>query len=170
MVQRAWKSYGTVVACIVLTALQYVLGFFVFKMPGAEALHWVGWGIWILSCVFGFVPIVTLRQRGGVPKGKSYVHTTRVVDSGLYAIVRHPQYVAGILLNVAFMFLAQQWLIIVLGIVSASLMYLDMRQADRDCLEKFGDEYRRYMQRVPRANFVLGIFRLIKVKVTHGET
>jgi protein-S-isoprenylcysteine O-methyltransferase Ste14 len=165
MGQRAWKISGTVVVFTVLTALQYVLGFFVFKMPGVEALHWVGWGIWVLSGVFGLVPIFTLRQRGGVPKGRSYVHTTQLVDSGLYAIVRHPQYVAGILLNVALMFLAQHWLIIGMGIVSASLIYLDILQADRDGLEKFGDAYRSYRQRVPRANFILGLFRLIKVRV-----
>jgi protein-S-isoprenylcysteine O-methyltransferase Ste14 len=170
LMKKPWKPSGTVVIFTVLTVLQYVLGFFVFKLPGVEALHWVGWGIWVLSCVFGFVPIITLRQRGGVPKGKSYVHTTQLVDSGLYAIVRHPQYVAGILLNVALMFLAQQWLIIGMGIVSASLIYRDILPADQEGLEKFGDEYRSYMQRVPRANFVLGIFRLIKVKTKQGET
>jgi protein-S-isoprenylcysteine O-methyltransferase Ste14 len=122
------------VVLTVLTVLQYLLGFFVFKLPGVEALHWVGWVIWALSCVFGFVPIVILRQKGGVPKGKSYVHTTRLVDSGLYAVVRHPQYVAGILFNVALMFLAQHWLIMGMGIVSASLIYLDIMQADRDGL------------------------------------
>lgn len=88
--------------------------------------------------------------------------------AGCMPIVRHPQYVAGILFNVALMFLAQHWLIIGMGIVSASLIHLDIRQADRDGLEKFGAEYRYYMQRVPRANFVLGLFRLIKVRVKHG--
>jgi protein-S-isoprenylcysteine O-methyltransferase Ste14 len=170
MKQESWKLSGTIVVFTVLTVLQYVLGFFVFKMPGVEALRWVGWGIWALSCVFGFLPIVTLRQKGGVPQGKNYIHTTRLVDSGLYAIVRHPQYVGGMLFNVALMFLAQRWLIIGMGIVSASLIYLDIQQADRDGLEKFGDAYRSYMQRVPRANFVLGLFRLIKVQVKHGGT
>jgi len=159
--QSPWKLSGTVVIFTALTVLQYILAFFVFKLPGLKALQWMGWGIWVLSLIFGVAPIFTLSQKGGVPKGKSYVHTTRLVDSGLYAIVRHPQYVGGMLFNVALMLLAQHWLIVGMGVVSASLIYLDILKADQEGL-KFGDAYRDYMQRTPRANFVLGAFRLAR--------
>jgi len=46
------------------------------------------------------------KAKGGVAKGKSYIETTRLVDSSLYAIVRHPQYVAGMLFNLAMMLVA----------------------------------------------------------------
>jgi len=49
-----------------------------------------------------------------VSKGKSYVGTTRLVDTSLYAIVRHPQYLGGILFNLMLMLLAQHWLVILL--------------------------------------------------------
>ena len=39
--------------------------------------------------------------------------------------------------------------------------YLDVLKADQGCIEKFGDAYRAYMERVPRVNFVVGIVRLI---------
>jgi protein-S-isoprenylcysteine O-methyltransferase Ste14 len=166
--KRPWKLSGRALLFTALTALQYVLAFFVFKLPGLPALQWVGWGIWVLSCIFGFGPIFILGREGGVPKGKSYVHTTRLVDSGLYAIVRHPQYVAGILLNVSLMLLAQHWLIIGIGVLSASLIYLDiLLKADREGLDKFGDAYREYMHRVPRANIALGIFRLLRARIGH---
>jgi protein-S-isoprenylcysteine O-methyltransferase Ste14 len=32
-------------------------------------------------------------------------------------------------------------------------------KADKDGIEKFGDEYRAYMKKVPRANFLLGLTR-----------
>jgi protein-S-isoprenylcysteine O-methyltransferase Ste14 len=35
-------------------------------------------------------------------------------------------------------------------------------QADQANIEKFGDEYTSYMQRVPRLNLVLGIIRLLR--------
>jgi len=34
-------------------------------------------------------------------------------------------------------------------------------KADQGCIEKFGDAYRRYTERVPRVNFVAGIIRLL---------
>ena len=100
-------------------------------------------------------------------KGKSYVNTTRLVDTSLYAIVRHPQYLAGILFNLSMMLLAQHWLVILLGLISAVLIYLDIQAADREGIEKFGDLYRDYMQRVPQTNFFLGIIRYQKRKTDH---
>lgn len=159
---KTWKFPGTIIIASILIVAQYILAFFVFKLPGLRALQWIGWGVWALSLVFGIGPIFIFRQKGDVEKGMSYVHTTRLVDTSLYAIVRHPQYLAGMLINLAMMLLAQHWLVISLGIVSMGLLYLDMWAADQEGVEKFGDEYRRYMQKVPRANFLLGLFRLIR--------
>ena len=118
--------------------------------------------LWTLSAVFGWMPIYTLRKHGGVPEGKSYIHTTILVDSGIYGIVRHPQYLAGILINLAFILIAQNWVILILGIVSAVLFYIDTRNADRSCIEKFGDGYKRYIQSVPQINFLIGIIRILR--------
>ena len=154
---------GITIASILIVA-QYILAFFIYKLPGVPFWHWIGWGIWALSAVFGIAPIFILRSKGGVGKGKSYVETTHLVDCSLYAIVRHPQYLAGILFNLSMMLLAQHWLVILLGIISAVLIYIDIQLADRDGVVKFGDEYRQYMQRVPQVNFILGVIRLIKAK------
>jgi protein-S-isoprenylcysteine O-methyltransferase Ste14 len=146
----------------VLVVTQYILTFFVFDLSSFRLLRWLGWGVWLLSVYFGFAPIFIFRRRGGVARGKSYVQTTRLVDTNLYAIVRHPQYVAGMLFNFALMLLSTQWLVVVLGLVSMVLIYLDIRAADQEGIEKFGDDYQAYMQRVPRANFLLGIFLWLK--------
>ncbi len=156
-----WKPSPQVLIASLLSLLQYVLGFFVLKMPGLTTLHWVGWAIWVLALVFAFAPILLLKKKGRVPQGKSYVHTTVLVDTSLYAICRHPQYVSGILFNISLMLLAQHWLIIVLGVVSAVLIYLDICDADQEGIAKFGVEYEIYMQQVPRLNFVVGLFRFL---------
>jgi protein-S-isoprenylcysteine O-methyltransferase Ste14 len=158
------KSRGAILVAAILIIAQYILAFFVLKLPGLKTLQWLGWGIWVLSVIFGFGPIFILRRHGGVESGKSYVHTSRLVDTSLYAIVRHPQYLGGILFNLALMLLAQHWLVILIGLVSIGLIYLDMHAADQEGMEKFGDEYRIYMQRVPRANFLLGLVRWFKQK------
>jgi len=159
------KYSGAIIGAAVLIVVQYILAFFVYNLPGWRPLQWIGWGIWVLSLVFGIAPIYLLRRHGRVAHGESYVHTTRLVETGLYAVVRHPQYLAGILFNLALMLLAQHWLVALTGGLSMALMYVEIRDADREGLEKFGDEYRQYMQRVPRANFLLGLARLARKKV-----
>jgi protein-S-isoprenylcysteine O-methyltransferase Ste14 len=159
-----WKRYIQPVAWgawTVLLVSQIILAFF-FNVEGIRALRHIGWIIWAVGAVFGWVPIFTFRRKGGVPKGKSYVKTTVLVDSGIYAVVRHPQYLAGILLSLALILITQHWLIMIIGAASIALNYIDILIADQDCIEKFGDDYKRYMERVPRTNFLLGFIRLLQ--------
>ena len=145
----------------VLIVAQIVLAFFFSKdyLPFAKN---IGWGFIFLSAVFGIVPIFTFRMRGRVEKGKSYVHTTRVVTSGIYAIVRHPQYMAGVLINIGIILISQHWLIIVIGVLAIVFNYFDALRADQVLITKFGEEYSEYIKKVPRLNFIAGIIRLIK--------
>jgi protein-S-isoprenylcysteine O-methyltransferase Ste14 len=144
-----------------LTVAQIILAF-VLRQPGSEALRWIGWILWWTSAIFGWLPIFTLRRRGGVAKAKSYVHTTRLVETGIYAIIRHPQMgAAWLLMPLALMLITQHWVSVALGIPAMVVVYLDLLKADQRLVEKFDDAYRRYMERVPRVNFVAGIIRLI---------
>jgi protein-S-isoprenylcysteine O-methyltransferase Ste14 len=146
----------------VLTVAQIVLAFF-FNQPGSEALEWAGWICLWTSAIFGMLPIITFRRKGGVAKGESYMKTTVLVDTGIYALVRHPQGgTAWLLINLGIMLIAQHWTSVVLGLVSMGLVYADTFKADQSCIEKFGDDYKRYMERVPRVNFVAGIMRLVR--------
>ena len=145
----------------VLTIAQIVLAFFLYG-HGSEAIKWVGWiSIWT-SGIFGVLPIITFRRKGGVPKGESYMKTTELVDTGIYAIVRHPQGgTAWLLINLGVMLIAYHWTSVVLGMVSIGLVYHDTFKTDQYCIEKFGDSYKRYIERVPRVNFMTGIIRLV---------
>jgi protein-S-isoprenylcysteine O-methyltransferase Ste14 len=121
-----------------------------------------GWVIWALGTIFAIWPFFALRAGGKVPEGKSYMETTALVDTGIYAVVRHPQGgTAGLLFNVALALIGQHWLLVILAIVGMALIYLDTFNADENCIDKFGEEYERYMQRVPRVNFVSGLLRLL---------
>ena len=145
-----------------LLILQMILAFFFFTDPRSQALRVAGWAIWAMGTVFAILPIFALRARGGVPKGKSYMETTALVDTGIYAIARHPQGgTAGLLFSLALALIGQHWLIVVLAVVGIALVYLDTFKADEACIEKFGPQYVDYMQRVPRVNFVAGILRLL---------
>jgi protein-S-isoprenylcysteine O-methyltransferase Ste14 len=148
-----------------LTVAQIILAF-VIRRPGSEAVRWIGIVLWWTGAVFGWLPIFTFLRKGNVPKGKSYVHTTALVDTGIYAIVRHPQMgTAWLLMCVALMLITQHWVSIALGIPSMVLAYLDVLKADQRCIDKFGDAYLRYMERVPRVNFVAGIVQLAQHRI-----
>ena len=101
---------------------------------------------------------------GDIPKGKRFTDTTSLVDSGMYAIVRHPQYVSWMFLIFGLILISQHWLSGILGIVAIVLVYADTSREDKPLLLKFGDDYKNYMGRVPRANMLLGIYRLLHAR------
>lgn len=68
---------------------------------------------------------------------------------GLYARIRHPQYVAFVLVLTGFLL---QWPTILTLISYPVLVWAYARLArreEKDCLSRFGDEYVRYMKEVP---------------------
>jgi protein-S-isoprenylcysteine O-methyltransferase Ste14 len=144
-----------------LIVLQIILSFFLHNQAGLPVLRHVGWLTLTVSAVFGWLPIFALRKAGGVSKGKSYIQTTVLVDSGVYAVVRHPQYLAGILLSLALILITQHWFIATIGVVAMVLNYFIALKADQELIEKFDDDYKRYMQKVPRMNFLVGLIRLV---------
>ena len=129
----------------------------------SDVVEWAGWVCLWTSGIFGVLPIIALRRRGGVAKGQSYVRTTALVDRGIYAIVRQPQNgTAWMLINLGIALVAQHWSSWVLGLLSTPLVYADTFKADQRCIEEFGDPYMRYRQRVPRVNFVAGLIPLAR--------
>jgi protein-S-isoprenylcysteine O-methyltransferase Ste14 len=60
------------------------------------------------------------------------------------------------------MMLFQHWIIILLGIPIIPLTCIDLIRADKGSIEKFGEDYKAYMKKVPRTNFLLGIIRHLR--------
>jgi len=165
------KDKRMVLSAVILTISsvgQIILAIIFYGPHGNTNLINTGWLILWVSAFFGWVPIYTFRKKGNV-KGRSYINTTTMVDSGVYAIVRHPQYLAGILMSIALPLITQHWSIVLLGTIVAVVTYINTFDEEKDCVEKFGDEYLRYMEDVPRINFIIGIARLIRKKTQRRE-
>ena len=160
----SWMDFVPVTLVSILFISQIIVGIFLLSgVSQIEILAYVGAGLYVFSgLVFGWLPVIEFRKKGGVKKGKSYISTTQLVDTGIFSIVRHPQYVTFILWAIAGMLLFQSWIVILLGIPIVPLTYIDLIKADNDAIMKLGDSYKAYMQRVPRANFLLGIIRRIR--------
>jgi len=157
----SWIGLVPVTFVSILFISQIIVGLYLLSgVSQIEILAYVGVGLYVFSgLIFGSLPVIEFRKKGRVRKGRSYIHTTKLVDTGIYSIVRHPQYVTFILWAIAGMLLFQHWIVVLLGIPIFPLTYIDLITADKDAIQKFGDDYKAYMKKVPRANFLLGIIR-----------
>ena len=90
------------------------------------------------------------------------MQTDAVVDQGLYAITRHPQYLGYIFLACGFALLSQHWAAFLLAAAGSTFFYLQAVREERSCFARFGEPYEQYLWRVPRFNIVLGIVRLLQ--------
>ncbi len=131
----------------------------IYNMLGITFLVYIGWIVWLFSLYFGLISFRTFKKRGGVEKGKSYVYTTKLVKDGPYAIIRHPQYLGGILFTTSITLWTQVWLSLVLTIAIIILTYQWTYSEDKNLLKKFGEDYKRYKEKVPRLNPILGVIK-----------
>ena len=122
----SWMDFVPVALVSVLFVSQIIVGIFLLSdVSQIEILAYVGVGLYVFSgLVFGWLPVIEFRKKGGVIRGKSYIHTTRLVDTGVYSIVRHPQFVTFMLWAVAGVLLFQHWIVVLLGIPVFPLTYV----------------------------------------------
>jgi protein-S-isoprenylcysteine O-methyltransferase Ste14/NAD-dependent dihydropyrimidine dehydrogenase PreA subunit len=129
---------------------------------GIQPLFYVGWVLLPVALFFLFSFTIYLKRDGKPGEGKGLMDTTVLVDSGTYAIVRHPQFLGGILLMIASILISQHWLVAIVGVIVSASGYKIQVKLEKGLLVKFGDDYKRYMEKVPRLNFLLGIIRLLR--------
>ncbi len=96
----------------------------------------IGGGFWLLASAW---PVLHAAQRA-----------RRLAITGAYAYVRHPQYVAFVLIMFGFLL---QWPTILTLIMFPVLVWMYVRLAiaeEHDAIAEFGDAYTKYAQTTPR--------------------
>jgi protein-S-isoprenylcysteine O-methyltransferase Ste14 len=115
------------------------------SVPLPEWARWTGAGL-LAAC--GLLLGWTLHSLG---KNLTDTVVTRkshtLVITGPYRWVRHPFYVSVLLLVVSCAILAANWFILASGLAVFMMMVLRTRIEEGKLLERFGEEYRRYMER-----------------------
>lgn len=147
----AWVASGLTVAVFVLNSLLGKGESLLFRRIAVPVL--------LLAVILAFLPMFALGRYGKGREKNSYMETVSVVSRGLFAVVRHPQYLGYMLFNVGFVFLSQHWLTALAGALAMIFFYLQTVAEERTLLQRFGQEYLEYAQRVPRLNILLGTFR-----------
>ena len=74
----------------------------------------------------------------------------QLVTTGPYRCVRHPMYAFGLIWFLAIVVLTASWFIAVTSAAGFSFLLIRCRREEANLIEKFGDEYRAYMQRTDR--------------------
>ena len=165
-----WTSvWGVVTILLIVETVFFFAIYFFYRNLLLEEFSYLGWILLLLSVYFAIVPVYSFRKKAGVSKGKSYIHTKVIVDTGVFSVVRHPQYLSMLLVALGLILIVQHWLIFIFSVVSMILIYIGILKQDKILVRKFGDGYKRYMQKVPRTNFLLGILRLIKRKIIKAQ-
>ena len=149
----AWLASAVTVSLIIVTQF----------LPRGDDPYLRGTGVFVLllAGVFIFGPFYLLTKHGG-KDGQTYMQARIVVDRGLYAITRHPQYLGYIFLACGFALLSQHWVAVLLAATGVACFYIQAVQEERYCLHRLGEPYEEYLQRVPRFNIILGIVRLLQ--------
>ncbi len=74
----------------------------------------------------------------------------QLVTTGPYRWIRHPMYAFGLIWFLAIVVLTASWFIAVTSAAGFSFLLIRCRREEANLIEKFGDEYRAYMQRTDR--------------------
>ncbi len=90
---------------------------------------------------------------------QNYMQTTRVVDTGIFRIARHPQYLADMLFNIGIMMNIQNWMVYTAGTLSCVFLYFGIKEEEELLTKIFGNDYREYMKRVPGINILKKLFK-----------
>jgi protein-S-isoprenylcysteine O-methyltransferase Ste14 len=72
------------------------------------------------------------------------------VTRGAYRFSRHPLYLSMIIIYLGTAVASASWVFLLLGVANAFWVGIEARVEERYCLKKYGDDYRKYMNRTPR--------------------
>lgn len=118
------------------------------SVPVPVALRWAGVALGVLA---GMLLIWTFRNLG---RNITDTVVTRkehsLVMTGPYGWVRHPFYVSFGLATLANSLVTANWFIGATGMTAFLLLVVRTRKEEEKLIERFGEDYRRYMQATGR--------------------
>ena len=75
--------------------------------------------------------------------------TEKIVTTGVYSLVRHPQYFGGLWAHVGVSFLLSACYSLLVTPLVVILVYLVSKKEEDELIREFGNEYKDYMKKVP---------------------
>jgi protein-S-isoprenylcysteine O-methyltransferase Ste14 len=128
------------------------------KKGGMLPLIYLGFAFYVPAAVFVISSFISLKHKGKPKSG--WEHTTKLIESSVYRIVRHPLYLGSALFTTGIIFLVQSIPFTIFGLVAIFCFWMASKKEDEFNIKKFGDDYREYMGEVPMWNVLKGVIRL----------
>ena len=156
-----WRRAGLVVTYAVTLALLAAIGTTTYLLRDRLLAVDFGTNSWLVAVGVAMMIVATtvdtyckrLLKPGilvGLPELRSGVGTGRLLQEGAYAWVRHPRYLAGVLIALSIALFANHLATWVLAVVCVPLLYLVTLVEERELVDRFGEQYRVYQRHVPR--------------------
>lgn len=150
----AWLTYG-----IVFTAMA-LAGWALFTLRGTLlAVHYgVRTPLVVVAVVLyaGAATIAVLRRRHlktatliGLPELSAERYPGRLLTGGVYGRLRHPRYLEIMLAFAAFACFVNYRTVWIMLAASVPVLWILIVLEERELERRFGDDYRRYRERVP---------------------
>jgi protein-S-isoprenylcysteine O-methyltransferase Ste14 len=103
-----------------------------------------------------FIPLFAMGAWLGIKGVKEITLKTaethkpeKIVATGIYSLVRHPQYLGGLLAHMGISFLLSAWYSLLSTPLMTLLIYLISKKEEQELIKEFGKEYEDYKKRVP---------------------
>ena len=124
-----------------ITFFMNIFGINFFLPPTIRELVAVGWIIFVFGASFFVLSVITLRRKG----------VSKIVDSGVYSIVRHPMYLGAMMMFLSQIFLGQNWIVVIGGVVAIVCCYLIIISGDDRSITGACDRWKRTVHRSTHA-------------------
>jgi protein-S-isoprenylcysteine O-methyltransferase Ste14 len=154
---------GPTTTYIAVVSVVAVFGALIFRVRGAAlgtdlGTHWglVGVSL-ILHAAFLWLGVVYSPRLTHLPMATrlGYPELSRtapqvLIRGGVYEIIRHPVYAIAIVWGLAYALFVNYVGVYGLVLLACPVFYLLTFVEERELVDRFGDEYRRYQREVPR--------------------
>jgi protein-S-isoprenylcysteine O-methyltransferase Ste14 len=142
-----------------LSLLTFELALGTFELWGQLNIRWLTIVGLLLQIPSGYLVASSIHalKYKGKPKITDFTATTTFIDSGIYSFVRQPMTLGMAIWSVALILVFQSILAVILGVVSLFCFWISARKESEYDIRKFGNAYKKYIQKVPMWNILKGL-------------
>jgi protein-S-isoprenylcysteine O-methyltransferase Ste14 len=124
-----------------------ILSWTIWKRGDIAPLSYMGYVLYVPAILLTISTFIALKRKGKPTSG--WEHTTVLIDSGVFGLVRHPLYLGGALLTLGTILIAQSAPVIISGIAGLFCYWTASKKEELYNIRKFGDKYQDYLKKVP---------------------
>jgi len=157
----AETGIGLFIAVIILGLTNF--DNFMLKRAGITYVQYISIIFFTIGIFLIVSSFVSLKLIGRPTSGLE--NTTKMINKGIFKILRHPLYLGLSLFTIGFLFAYQAIALIIIGFISVVMFYVASRVEDKYNIKKFGSVYKEYIKKVPMWNFISGMIRYRKIKI-----